>query len=61
MNLIGCGLNDIFDYESDRRSPRRRLVWGAVVGSENRSLVWHACVAMMPLVLFERGGHSQLE
>ena len=23
MNLIGCGLNDIFDYESDRRSPRR--------------------------------------
>src|SRR5688572_1238712 len=39
MNLIGCGLNDIFDYESDRRSPRRRLVWGAVVGSEDRPLV----------------------
>jgi 4-hydroxybenzoate polyprenyltransferase len=52
MNLIGCGLNDIFDYESDRRSPRRRLVWGAVVGRENRSLVWRACLAMMPLVLF---------
>ena len=33
MNLIGCGLNDIFDYESDRRSPRRRSIWGAVVGA----------------------------
>ena len=21
MNLVGCGLNDIYDYESDRRSP----------------------------------------
>jgi 4-hydroxybenzoate polyprenyltransferase len=51
MNLIGCGLNDIFDYESDRRSPRRRLVWGAVVGGEDRTLIWRACIAMMPLVL----------
>jgi 4-hydroxybenzoate polyprenyltransferase len=52
MNLIGCGLNDIFDYESDRRSPRRRLVWGVVVGSDDRSLIWRVCVAMMPLVVF---------
>ena len=28
VNLIGCGLNDIYDYESDRRSSRRRAVWG---------------------------------
>ena len=51
MSLIGCGLNDIFDFESDRRSPRRRFVWGAVIGREERALVWRACVAMMPLVL----------
>jgi 4-hydroxybenzoate polyprenyltransferase len=51
MNLIGCGLNDIFDYESDRRSPRRRLVWGAVIGSDHRPFIWRACIAMMPLVL----------
>jgi 4-hydroxybenzoate polyprenyltransferase len=51
MSLIGCGLNDIFDYESDRRSPRRRSIWGAVVGVEERPLVWRACLAMMPLVL----------
>ena len=31
INLVGCGLNDIYDYESDRRSGRRRAVWGAVV------------------------------
>jgi 4-hydroxybenzoate polyprenyltransferase len=52
MNLIGCGLNDLFDYESDRRSARRRYVWGAVVGGADRSFVWRACVAMMPLVVF---------
>ena len=51
MNLIGCGLNDIYDYESDRRSTRRRAIWGAVVTAEDRPFVFHACVAMMPLVI----------
>jgi len=51
MNLIGCGLNDIYDYESDRRSPRRRAVWGALVGDENRPLVWRAVLTMVPLVV----------
>lgn len=51
MNLIGCGLNDIYDYESDRRSARRRAIWGAVVTPENQSFVFRACVAMMPLVV----------
>ena len=31
MNLIGCGLNDIYDVESDRQSERRRAIWGAEV------------------------------
>ncbi len=51
MNLIGCGLNDIFDYESDRRSRRRRAVWGAVVGTEDRPLVFRASMAMIPLIV----------
>jgi 4-hydroxybenzoate polyprenyltransferase len=51
MNLIGCGLNDIYDYESDRLSTRRRAIWGAVVTTEDRPFVFHACVAMMPLVI----------
>jgi 4-hydroxybenzoate polyprenyltransferase len=51
MNFIGCGLNDIFDYESDRRSGRRRSIWGAVVDQHARPLVWSASLAMMPVVI----------
>jgi 4-hydroxybenzoate polyprenyltransferase len=51
MNLIGCGLNDIYDYESDRRSGRRRAIWGAVVGADDRAFIWRAVLAMTPLVL----------
>ena len=51
MNLVGCGLNDIYDYESDRRSPRRRAVWGAVVRNEDRPVVYRASLAMMPLIV----------
>lgn len=51
MNLIGCGLNDIYDYESDRRSGRRPKIWGALVRTEDRALVWRSVAAMVPLVL----------
>jgi 4-hydroxybenzoate polyprenyltransferase len=51
MNLIGCGLNDIYDYESDRRSLRRRSIWGAVVGLEERPIVLRGVLMMMPLVI----------
>src|SRR3954465_8951545 len=45
MNLVGCGLNDIYDYDSDRRSARRRAVWGAVVHDDDRPLVLRASLA----------------
>jgi lycopene elongase/hydratase (dihydrobisanhydrobacterioruberin-forming) len=45
-NLLGCGLNDIYDYDSDRRSERRRRIWGAVVAESDRAFVWWACMAM---------------
>src|SRR5438045_9148792 len=51
MNLVGCGLNDIYDYESDKRSQRRRAVWGAIVRDDDRPLVIHACLAMAPLIV----------
>ncbi|HEX2473571.1 MAG TPA: UbiA family prenyltransferase [Lacipirellulaceae bacterium] len=51
MNLIGCGLNDLYDYESDRRSQRRRKVWGAVVDDAGRPLIWRAAALMAPIVL----------
>ena len=40
MNLIGCGLNDIYDYESDRLSTRRRKIWAADVTPETRPFVY---------------------
>jgi 4-hydroxybenzoate polyprenyltransferase len=52
MNLIGCGLNDIYDFDSDRRCPRRRAIWGAVVRDADRPLVLWACLAMVPLMVF---------
>ncbi len=51
MNLVGCGLNDIHDYESDRRSSRRRAVWGAVVRAEDRPLVFRGAMLMAPLIV----------
>jgi 4-hydroxybenzoate polyprenyltransferase len=51
MNLVGCGLNDIYDCESDRRSSRRRAVWGAVVRDEYRPIVFRASLFMMPLIV----------
>jgi 4-hydroxybenzoate polyprenyltransferase len=51
MNLIGCGLNDIYDYDSDRLSARRKRIWGAVVAESDRRRVWWACLAMVPLML----------
>lgn len=51
MNLFGCGLNDMYDHESDRQSSRRRALWGAVVGETERPLVWRACVFTAPLIM----------
>ncbi len=51
MNLVGCGLNDIYDYESDRHSPRRRAVWGAIVQDDDRPLIFRASLAMIPLIV----------
>jgi 4-hydroxybenzoate polyprenyltransferase len=51
MNLIGCGLNDIHDFESDRQSSRRRAIWGAVVREADRPFVFAGCLAMMPLMV----------
>ncbi len=51
MNLVGCGLNDIYDFESDRLSHRREKIWGAVVGPWDRPLVRGTVIVTMPLIL----------
>jgi 4-hydroxybenzoate polyprenyltransferase len=49
--LVGAGWNDIYDYDSDRRSQRRRFIWGATVRSEDQPLVRKACLLMSPLIV----------
>jgi 4-hydroxybenzoate polyprenyltransferase len=49
--LVGCGWNDIWDYESDRLSRRRRYIWGAVLRAEDRPLVRRACLIVSPLIV----------
>lgn len=52
MNLVGCGLNDIYDFESDVRSSRRRAIWGAVVLIDDRSVVFRAISFAVPVIIF---------
>jgi 4-hydroxybenzoate polyprenyltransferase len=61
MNLIGCGLNDLYDYESDRRSRRRRAIWGAVIGEHDRPIVWRGVLAMVPLVAISAAATRNLD
>jgi 4-hydroxybenzoate polyprenyltransferase len=51
-NLLGCGLNDIYDFDSDRRSERRKRIWGAVVAESDRAFVWRACLAMAVVLVW---------
>ena len=50
-NLAMYGINDVFDYESDLRNPRKGGVEGAVVGGESRRavLLW-SCLLPLPFV-----------
>lgn len=49
--LVGAGWNDIYDYESDRHSGRRRFIWGATVRREDQPLVRMACLITSPLIV----------
>jgi 4-hydroxybenzoate polyprenyltransferase len=51
MNLIGCGLNDLYDIESDRHSSRRRSVWGADVTYADRPSIKRAAWVMATVIL----------
>ncbi|CAL8896279.1 prenyltransferase [Kocuria varians] len=50
-NLAMYGINDVFDYESDLRNPRKGGVEGAVVGrSERRTVLLASCLVPAPFV-----------
>ena len=41
-NLLMYGVNDIFDYESDLRNPRKRSAEGGLVPPDRRRITWLA-------------------
>lgn len=52
-NLLMYGINDVFDYESDMRNPRKGGVEGAVTPkSQHRLIVTMSIVSVVPFVLF---------
>ncbi|MBP9827046.1 prenyltransferase [Candidatus Saccharibacteria bacterium] len=43
-NLLMYGVNDIFDYESDLKNPRKGGVEGSIVAPNQRSILWIAII-----------------
>ena len=51
-NLLMYGINDVCDYESDMRNPRKGGVEGAVTPRKyHRLIVWSAVLSCLPFVL----------
>jgi 4-hydroxybenzoate polyprenyltransferase len=52
-NLAMYGINDVFDYESDLRNPRKGGLEGAVLGrGMHRRIVWAASITNIPFLAF---------
>jgi 4-hydroxybenzoate polyprenyltransferase len=52
-NLAMYGINDVFDYESDLRNPRKGGVEGALLDrSMHRTTLWAAVLSCVPFVVF---------
>lgn len=51
-NLLMYGVNDVFDYESDLRNPRKGGAEGALLQrTTHRKVLWACVVAVVPFVL----------
>ena len=52
-NLAMYGINDVFDYESDLRNPRKGGAHGAILDrGVHRATLWAAAIACVPFVVF---------
>src|SRR4029078_8051696 len=52
-NLAMYGVNDVFDYESDLRNPRKGGAHGAVLDRRmHRITLWAAALACVPFVAY---------
>ena len=52
-NLLMYGVNDVFDYESDLRNPRKGGVEGVVLDRAwHRTVLWSAALSNLPFLAF---------
>lgn len=52
-NLLMYGINDVFDYESDLRNPRKGGIEGAVLDKRwHRLTVWASLLGCLPFIAF---------
>lgn len=52
-NLLMYGVNDVFDYESDLRNPRKGGIEGALLPKEiHRTILWSAVLSCLPFVIY---------
>ena len=52
-NLLMYGVNDVFDYESDLRNPRKGGIEGALLPKEvHRTIIWSAILSCVPFVIY---------
>jgi len=52
-NLLMYGINDVFDYESDLRNPRKGGIEGALLEkSLHRTTIWTSVLSCVPFVIY---------
>jgi 4-hydroxybenzoate polyprenyltransferase len=52
-NLFMYGINDVFDYESDLRNPRKGGIEGALLDkSLHRTTIWTSALSCVPFVIY---------
>ena len=52
-NLVMYGVNDVFDYESDLRNPRKGGIEGALLPKEiHKTVIWAGVATSLPFVIY---------
>ena len=52
-NLLMYGINDVFDYESDLRNPRKGGIEGALLDKRLHKLtIWASALSCLPFVIY---------
>ncbi len=52
-NLVMYGVNDVFDYESDLRNPRKGGIEGALLPKEiHKTVLWAGAVTSLPFIVY---------